>query len=339
MIFLALLFTTALLISSVSAYFSISGLTAIFPSAFLPIVSMGVVLEMGKLVTASFVYQYWNKYKVLTRGILLSMTITLSLLSSVGVYGFLTRVHVQGSTSIATSTDQVAAVQQQIDAEKSNIVFLQQGLQQTLTQGDRLVNNYLNDTTNTRTTTQTQRADATRRRMATERQTTQREIAAINANLVTLQRQRDSLAQIQRVEAVDESPLKFLAGFISPETTVETVARWFILILVFVLDPLAILLVVAGNIHRRETQPIGVKDQTQPIGVKEQMSPISHIEAMSPISHIDPPLPPVMSPISDITPDTVTDNEHKPEPTDRRKAPRTELDFRYPEKWGDKRTP
>lgn len=333
MIFLALLFTTALLISSVSAYFSISGLTAIFPSVFLPIVSMGVVLEMGKLVTASFVYQYWNKYKILTRGILLTMTIILSALSSVGVYGFLTRVHVQGSTSIATSTDQVSSVQQQIDAQKSTLTFLQQGLQQSLAQGDRMVNNYLNDTTNTLTTTQTQRADATRRRMATERQTMQREIATINTNLVVLQKQRDSLAQIQRVEAVDESPLKFLAAFISPETSVETVARWFILILVFVLDPLAILLVVAGNIHKRE---MAFKDKIVPI---KQMTPISHIEAGAPINHTAPPKPSVTQHTDIVT--SVNDNfmESKPEPIDRRKTPRTELDFRYPEKWGEKRTP
>jgi 3-dehydroquinate dehydratase len=249
MIFLVLLFLSAFLISSVSAYFSISGLTAIFPNAVLPIVSMGIVLEMGKLVTASFVYQYWNKYKALTRSVLLGMTITLSLLSSVGVYGYLSRKHIEGTTGIAGAVDNVSFVQKQIDMEQSNITFLQQ----SMAQGDKVVNNYLTDTS------KTIRADAARTKLLKERKTTQAEIVLANKNLLELQHQKDSLSQIQRVKEVDVGPLKYLAALISPDTNMDVVVRWFILTLVFVLDPLAILLVIAGNIHRRETKNDTIK--------------------------------------------------------------------------------
>ncbi len=296
MIFLFLLFITAFLISSVSAYFSISGLTAIFPNAVLPIISMGVVLEMGKLVTASFVYQYWHKQKALTRTVLLGMTIVLSLLSSVGVYGYLSRKHIEGTGDISTSASQVDAVQRQIDMEQGNVTFLQQ----SLAQGDRVVNNYLSDTT------QTRRAESSRNRLMQERKQTQAQIAEANGKLLELQRQRDSLAQIQRIKEVDVGPLKYLAALISPDTNIDTVVQWFILTLVFVLDPLALLLVVAGNIHRKET--LGV-EPVQPIAVKEEIQPIAVENTILPESNDN-----VTSVSSDVK---ITQ----------------ELDFRRPEKW------
>lgn len=302
MIFLAILFITAFLISSVSAYFSISGLTAIFPNAAIPIVSMGIVLEMGKLVTASFVYQYWNKQKVLARSVLLTMTLVLSVLSSVGVYGYLSRKHIEGTSGLASGGEEISLVQTQIDMEQSNITFLQQ----SLAQGDKVVNNYLSDTS------KTIRAEAARTRLLRERQQTQAQIAASNKTLLTLQRQKDSLSQIQRVKEVDVGPLKYLAALISPETNIDTVVRWFILTLVFVLDPLAILLVIAGNIHRREIQAKAVIDPIQPIAV------------------IDPekPTPP---PLHDLKEGDVSFFEPVSEKSEI--PEKKELDFRTDEKW------
>ena len=167
------------------------------------------------------------------------MTITLSLLSSVGVYGYLSRKHIEGTTGIASSIDNVSFVQKQIDMEQSNITFLQQ----TLAQGDKVVNNYLTDTS------KTIRAEAARTKLLKERQKTQAEITASSKKLLTLQQQKDSLSQIQRIKEVDTGPLKYLAALISPNTSMDVVVRWFILTLVFVLDPLAILLVVAGYLR------------------------------------------------------------------------------------------
>lgn len=305
MIFLILLFLSAFLISSVSAYFSISGLTAIFPNAILPIVSMGIVLEMGKLVTASFVYQYWNKNKLLTRSVLLIMTITLSLLSSVGVYGYLSRKHIEGTTGIAGAVDNVAFVQKQIDMEQSNITFLQQ----TLAQGDKVVNNYLTDTS------KTIRAEAARTKLLRERQKTQAEITASTKKLLALQQQKDSLSQIQRVKEVDVGPLKYLAALISPNTNMDTVVRWFILTLVFVLDPLAILLVVAGNIHRKS------------------MSPNADIGQMLPNDDIIPPNVEAVqvAEVQHVASDVVAEVTQESPMTDRMEKG---LDWRSSEKWG-----
>ena len=320
MIFLVLLFLSAFLISSVSAYFSISGLTAIFPNAMLPIVSMGIVLEMGKLVTASFVYQYWNKYKALTRSVLLGMTVVLSLLSSVGVYGYLSRKHIEGTTGISTSVDQVAFVQKQIDMEQGNITFLQQ----SLAQGDKVVNNYLTDTT------KTVRAEAARTKLIRERQKTQIDITVSSKKLLDLQRQKDSLSQIQRVKEVDVGPLKYLAALISPETSMDVVVRWFILVLVFVLDPLAILLVVAGNIHRREMKP-KVTPMRGPKGLAFEI----------PMEFVDPELPNVEG-VQVEEPQTEVIQEESSPIVDSTVPPTEdispivdskELDFRGDEKW------
>ena len=322
MIFLVVIFLSAFLISSVSAYFSIAGLTAIFPGAMLPIISMGVVLELGKLTAASFVYNYWKRTKFFTM-VLLGMTIVLSLLSSVGVYGYLTRKHIEGTSGISTGMDEVAFVDGQITTEDSTLSMLRQ----SMAQGDRVINNYLTDTT------KTVRAESARNKLIKEKEKTKIEITAVNKTLLDLHRQRDSLSKVQRIREVDVGPLKYLAALISKDLDIDAVVRWFILCLVFVLDPLAILLVIAGNIHRKamgEIQPKGLSGDT-PIGMISLQTDDS-------------------LPLCNPTGDVVISEEHKPEEVLPQKevvfvaipdigptpppTPSRELDFRLPEKWG-----
>lgn len=299
MILLIFLFLSAFLISSVSAFFSISGLTAIFPNALLPIVSLGIVLELGKLVTASFVYNYWQKHRVLARGILLGFTVVLSGLSSVGVYGYLMRTHIEGTQGISTGTDELGFVQKQIDIENNTVVFNQNAL----TQMDKMVNNYLSDST------KTNRAESSRIQQNKERQRTLDHIAKSNQTLLTLQRQKDSLSKLQRIREVDVGPLKYLAALFSSADS-DAVLRWFVLVLVAVLDPLAILLVIAGNIHRKELST----NVTDPLQTANGIDPLPPEESWS-------------APVGVGIPQEEIQHSVKLEPK--------ELDFRGPEKWGE----
>ena len=84
---------TALLLSAVAAYFSIAGLMAIFSSAVIPIAVMGGTLELAKIVTASWLYRNWKTAPLLFRYYLVSSTIILSLITSLGIFGYLSKAH------------------------------------------------------------------------------------------------------------------------------------------------------------------------------------------------------------------------------------------------------
>ncbi len=81
-------------IASVAAWYSIIGLTAIFSAAVIPIIIMGIVLEIGKLVAASWVYTYWKETAKLLRAYLVSAVVILMLITSMGIYGFLSKSHI-----------------------------------------------------------------------------------------------------------------------------------------------------------------------------------------------------------------------------------------------------
>lgn len=112
----ALIMATALVISSVAIYYSVAGLVAIFASAAVPIMIMGGALEVGKLVTAVWLHKYWNTAKWWLKTYLSMAVVVLMLISSMGIFGFLSKAHIE-QTSIAK---QNLAQIEQIDAEILN---------------------------------------------------------------------------------------------------------------------------------------------------------------------------------------------------------------------------
>ena len=95
MILALLTLLTALTISAVAAYYSIVGLIAIFSAAAIPIAVMGIVLEVGKLVTASWLYQNWKAVPRLLKGYLAFAVFVLMFITSMGIFGFLSKAHIE----------------------------------------------------------------------------------------------------------------------------------------------------------------------------------------------------------------------------------------------------
>ena len=93
-------FIVALALASISAAFSIDGLTAIFAGAFWPIITMGAALEAGKLVAAAWLTEHWNSAPTLLRLVLVAMVSVLMSLNAVGVFGFLTRAHLDHMATV-----------------------------------------------------------------------------------------------------------------------------------------------------------------------------------------------------------------------------------------------
>jgi len=242
MILLTLL--SALFISSVASWFSIAGLIAIFPGASVAVGLMGTALEIGKLVAASWLYQSWESSNKLMKAYFFSAVTILSLITSIGIFGYLTRAHVEGTQGLNAGSEQVALLDEQITIDKQNILSSRAALQQM----DAAVNNLVG---NEKTT---ERALAVRSSQRMERATLTKDILTSNSHIVDLQKQKSILNKDQRKLETEVGPIKYFAQLVYASDNLETIdkaVRVLILMLIFVFDPLAILLVIAANISAK----------------------------------------------------------------------------------------
>ena len=116
-----LVLLTALTISGVAAYYSIIGLTAIFAAAFWPIVIMGSVLEAGKLVTSVWLKKYWDQANWQLKTYLTSAVVILMLVTSMGIFGFLSKAHMDQGVPTGDITAQVNLFDEKIKTQRDNI--------------------------------------------------------------------------------------------------------------------------------------------------------------------------------------------------------------------------
>ena len=234
-------------VSAVAGYFSIVGLTALFPAAFAAIVAMGVVLEVAKLVTASWLYRYWNKTALAMKSYFTIAVIILSVITSMGIFGFLSKAHLEHSVSTGDNTLQVARLDRRIETEQRRIADAETVLAQ------------LDDTVQTLIDYDRIRGDdgaiATRESQAAEREELNASIDAAVAAIDALSEEKLVLETEQLLIEVEVGPLLYVAEMIYGDTDKETLdktVRFVIILLILVFDPLAILLVVAANMSMKE---------------------------------------------------------------------------------------
>ena len=239
----ALLFV-ALLISSVAAFYSIAGLTAIFAAAFWPIVIMGGVLELGKIITTVWLHKYWDRVAVQFKLYLVPAIVILMLITSMGIFGFLSKAHLDQAVPAGDISSQVQIFDDKIKTERDNIEAARKALKQM----DAQVDEKLSRTTDDRGA---ERAVQIRRNQSKERTTLQNEISSAQKKISSLQEQRAPVAsQARKVEA-EVGPIKYIAALIygdNPEANVlEKAVRWVIILIVLVFDPLALVLILAAD--------------------------------------------------------------------------------------------
>lgn len=241
---------SALFISTIAAWFSIAGLIAIFPGAPVAVGLMGAALELGKLVSASWIYRFWKKTNVLMKTYFITAILVLSLITSVGIFGYLTRAHVEGTQGLDANTDQIALLDEQIGMERDNITSSRQALQQM----DAAVNNLVGDVT------RVERAVQIRNSQRRERTSLTASITESNTKIQQLQIQKLELNVGQRKLETEVGPIKYVAQLVygvDDAITLDKAIRLLTLMLIFVFDPLAILLVIAANLSMKE------KDQSK----------------------------------------------------------------------------
>ena len=113
---------SALSISGVAIFYSVIGLATIFPGAFVPVVIMGGVLEVGKLITASWLYRNWKFTPFMLKTYLTTAVIILSLITSMGIFGFLSKAHLEQNLASDTLIQRIQILNDKIDSEKNSIV-------------------------------------------------------------------------------------------------------------------------------------------------------------------------------------------------------------------------
>lgn len=240
--FLILLLFSALAVSAVAGYFSIVGLTTIFPAVFASIVAMGVVLEIAKLVTASWLYRNWSTAALLLKIYFTSAVVVLSLITSMGIYGYLSKAHIEQTiTQGGDNVLQIETIERKIATEQRRISDAEKVTAQ-LDQAVQILQNYDR-------IRGPDGALAVREGQAEERNRLNATIEEAIANIETLQTELAPYkAEALRLEA-DIGPIKYIAALIydNPEESIDSAVRIVILLLVLVFDPLAILLVIAAN--------------------------------------------------------------------------------------------
>jgi hypothetical protein len=244
MIFGYILLVIALTISAVAAFYSISGLTAIFAAAFWPIVIMGSVLELGKIATTVWLHKYWQQASWQFKVYLVPAIGILMLITSMGIFGLLSKAHLDQAVPAGDISSQVQIFDDKIKTERDNIEAARKALKQM----DAQVDEKLSRTTDDRGA---ERAVQIRRAQAKERTTLQNEISSAQKKISSLQEQRAPIAsQARKVEA-EVGPIKYIAALIygdNPDANLlEKAVRWVIILIVLVFDPLALVLILAAD--------------------------------------------------------------------------------------------
>lgn len=250
-----LLFVTAIALSSVAAYYSIMGLVAIFAAAVIPIVIMGSLLEVSKLVVASWVYRSWKDIPVLMKTYFMSALIVLMLLTSMGIFGYLSKAHLDQAVPTGDVQAKLALIDEKIKIEKENIDVARK----TISQLDRQVDETINRTANQDSNAGVNRSINIRRSQAKERDKLIKDISDSQAKIAKLNEERAPIAsEVRKVEA-EVGPIKYIAALLygdNPDANLlEKAVRIVIMLIVFVFDPLAVLMLVAANWEMKRGEP------------------------------------------------------------------------------------
>ena len=246
---------SALSVSASAAFYSVSGLSKLFAGASLEVIIMAGSLEFAKLVTASLLYQYWDTINKTLRTYLSIATIILVLITSMGIYGFLSAAYQETYSKLIAVENQKGFIQQKID-------FYQNDVNRYDTEIERISSNIstlsnakassiqVRDTTVSGGFRQT--ISTTELRMAQNRINIEEENRKSSQEKRTIASDSLQKFQLQVLEldnnnevAGELGPLQYLSGLIG--ISMDRIINWLLLIIIFVFDPLAISLVVAAN--------------------------------------------------------------------------------------------
>jgi hypothetical protein len=255
MLFTILLALSGLTLSAVAIYYSVIGLTAVFAASFWAVAIMGTTLEVSKLVAASWLKAYWDKIPLGMKVYMSTAVIVLMIITSMGIFGFLSKAHLDQNIVSGDVQSKIVLVDEKIKIERENIANAQQVIKQmdaavtgVIATGDQTVT--LRDGS-TRVNSAAERSLQIRRSQAKDRDALTKQIEQAQSRIVTLQEEVAPIrAEMRQVEA-KVGPIKYIAALIygdNPDANIlEKAVTWVIMIIVFVFDPLAILMLLGAQ--------------------------------------------------------------------------------------------
>ncbi len=239
-----LTFFTGIAISAVAIYYSVLGLAAIFAAAVIPIVIMGTILEVAKLVTAWWLKSNWYRAPLSIKTYLTLAVVVLMFITSMGIFGFLSKAHTDQNLVSGDVQGKIAIYDEKIRIAKENIDANRKALKQM----DEAVDQVMARSSDEKGA---DKAVAIRRSQQKERGRLLSEIEAEQKKIVQLNEERSPIAaEVRKVEA-EVGPIKYIAKLIygdNPDQNIlEKAVVWVIIIIVLVFDPLAVLLLLASQ--------------------------------------------------------------------------------------------
>lgn len=258
-------FLTALALSGVAGYYSVIGLAAIFPGSFWPIIIMGSTLEAAKLVTVSWLYRNWTKAHIGLKTYLTVACVILMMITSMGIFGYLSKAHLEHSADTAPLAAKVQLLDEKINVIKGNLDDNRKIIKQMDEQVDQTMGRSTDEKgiANSVTIRRSQVKDRTR--IQSENETYQKKIAELTEERFPLQN------ELQKAES-DFGPIKYVAELIygsGGNDIIDKAVRLVIMLIMVVFDPLAVLLLIAANISMQQRQKVTqVKPEPEPVKKK-----------------------------------------------------------------------
>ena len=209
-------FSTAIALSGIAAYYSVIGLAQIFPGSFWPIILMGSILEVAKLVTVSWLYNNWNNTIRVMRYYFLSAIVLLMVITSMGIFGYLSKAHLDSNVILGANTVQLKTLETQEKIAKDRLTYLLQRAGDPATASNKIDKQI---------------------------QDTQIELKRISTEKLPLMAEENKLS-------AEIGPIKYIAElFYSKDDPgfIDKAVRAVIMIIIIVFDPLAVLLLIAAN--------------------------------------------------------------------------------------------
>ena len=248
-----LLLVIALSLSAVAEWYAIVGLMAIFAAASTPIMVMGILLGAAKLVVASWLYRNWKEIPILLKTYFTAALIILMFLTSMGIFGFLSKAHLDQAIPTGDVAAKVSLYDEKVKIAKDNIDANRKALKQLDESVDQVMARSADEKG-------ADKAVAIRRSQAKERTRLLGEIQTEQATVSKLMEESAPIrAEARKVEA-EVGPIKYIAAVIYEDNAnadvLEKAVRFVTMMIVSVFDPLAVLLLIAANWNmKRNAQP------------------------------------------------------------------------------------
>jgi hypothetical protein len=257
---------SGLTISAVAVYYSVAGLTAIFSAAVIPVIVMGVALEISKLVATVWLKQNWNIAPKLIKLYLMLAIIVLMIITSIGIFGFLSKAHSDQSLVSGDVQSRIAIYDEKIRVEKDTVDTDRKALKQM----DEAVDQVMGRSSDEKGA---DKAVAIRKSQQKERARLLEEISSSQKRIAKLNEDRAPIAAENRKVEAEVGPIKYIAAFFygtTDQTILEKAVTWVILILISVFDPLAVILLLASqysfqNLKNQNNIPKKIEESPAPV--------------------------------------------------------------------------